>query len=255
MTTNSVEAKKEQDRQMILKAYRSLMRDTYPVVKDKNERKEIRRAFEFAAQAHEGARRKSGEPYITHPIAVGRIVVKEVGLGATSIICALLHDVVEDTEVELSDIKREFGSEVAVIIDGLTKISGVFDHQTSAQAENFRKMLLTLNDDVRVILIKLADRLHNMRTLQHMKSTSQLKIASETIYLYAPLAHRLGLAKIKHELEDIALKYTEPHVYIQLHSQLKKVQRENRYYNQKFMGEIRDKLKSEGMDFTRNNFV
>lgn len=250
MRSKGVEIQKEQDRQVILKAYRSLMRDTYPVVTSKNERKEIRRAFEYSVVAHEGIRRKSGEPYILHPIAVARIVVREVGLGATSIICALLHDVVEDTDIELKDIKREFGSEVSVIIDGLTKISGVFDHQTSAQAENFRKMLLTLNDDVRVILIKLADRLHNMRTLQHMKKTSQLKISSETLYLYAPLAHRLGLSTIKTELEDLALKYTEPFTYVELNAKLKKVQRENRYFTQKFMGKIRKKLQENGLNFS-----
>ncbi len=250
MTTNSVETKREQDRQTILKAYRSLMREAYSVVSDKNERKEMRRAFEYAVEAHEGVRRKSGEPYILHPIAVAKIVVKEVGLGATGVICALLHDVVEDTDIELKDIRREFGSEVAVIIDGLTKISGVFDHQTSAQAENFRKMLLTLNDDVRVILIKLADRLHNMRTLEHMKNTSQLKIASETLYLYAPLAHRLGLSKVKHELEDIALQFTEPDLYNEIQHKLMHVQRSDRYQNNKFMGQIRDKLQEEGVDFT-----
>ncbi len=250
MTTNQVETKREQDRQLILKAYRSLMRDAYSVVTDKHERKEIRRAFEYSVAAHEGIRRKNGEPYILHPIAVAKIVIKEIGLGATSIISALLHDVVEDTEIELTDIRKEFGAEVAVIIDGLTKISDVFDDKTSAQAENFRKMLLTLNDDVRVILIKLADRLHNMRTLEHMKKTSQLKIASETLYLYAPMAHRLGLSKIKHELEDIALQYTEPEGYKQIHRQLVHVRQTNRYQNKKFMDQIKNKLREEGVDFT-----
>ena len=158
-------------------------------------------------------RRKSGEPYIYHPIAVAQICVEEIGLGATSIICALLHDVVEDTEIELTEIEAMFGKNVAKIIDGLTKISGVFDYGSSQQAENFRKMLLTLSDDIRVILIKLADRLHNMRTLTSMAKEKQLKIASETVYLYAPLAHRLGLNAIKSELEDLGLKRTEPEAY------------------------------------------
>jgi GTP diphosphokinase / guanosine-3',5'-bis(diphosphate) 3'-diphosphatase len=238
----------EKDKKEILWAYRSLMRACEDLA-SKSERREIRRAFEYAMQAHEGARRKSGEPYILHPIAVARIAAKEMHLDATSVISALLHDTVEDTFVELNDIQREFGSEVATIIDGLTKISGVFDHKSSAQAENFRKMLLTLSADVRVILIKLADRLHNMRTLQFMKKEGQLKIASETIYLYAPLANRLGLHSVKTELEDLALKYTEPSIYLQINSQLVKVQRESRYYILQFMRSIREKLSASGLEF------
>lgn len=234
---------------MILNAYRSLMRACSDITR-KSDRKEIRRAFEYALSAHEGARRKSGEPYILHPMAVARIVVKEIGLGATSVICALLHDVVEDTFAEISDIRREFGNEVATIIDGLTKISGVFDNKSSAQAENFRKMLITLGDDVRVILIKLADRLHNMRTLQFMKKEGQLKIASETLYLYAPLANRLGLHAVKTELEDLALKYTEPTIYLQLNSKLKAVQRESKHYISSFMSSVREKLKEGGLKFS-----
>ena len=219
-------------------------------VTNKAERKEIRRAFEYAVHAHEGARRKSGEPYILHPIAVARIVVKEIGLHSTSVVCALLHDVVEDTFATIRDIRQDFGSEVATIIDGLTKISGVFDHKSSAQAENFRKMLLTLGDDVRVILIKLADRLHNMRTLQFMKKEGQLKIASETLYLYAPLANRLGLHAVKTDLEDLALKYTEPNIYLQLNASLTKVRRESRYYIKSFVKSIRDQLKESGLKFS-----
>ncbi len=238
----------EKDKQEILSAYRSMMRACEELA-TKAERKEIRRAFEYALQAHEGARRKSGEPYILHPISVARIAAKEMHLDATSVIAALLHDVVEDTFLEISDIQREFGSEVAVIIDGLTKISGVFDHKSSAQAENFRKMLLTLSADVRVILIKLADRLHNMRTLQYMKKEGQLKISSETIYLYAPLANRLGLHNVKSELEDLALKYTEPTIYLQINSKLIRVQRESRYYILQFMRSIREKLSASGQKF------
>ena len=158
-------------------------------------------------------RRKSGEPYIYHPIAVAHIAAKELGLGATSIIAALLHDVVEDADYEISDIETMFGSKISKIIEGLTKISHVFNQDISLQAENFRKMLLTLSDDVRVILIKLSDRLHNMRTLEAMPSHKRLKISSETLYLYAPLAHRLGLYSIKTELEDLGLKYTKPEEY------------------------------------------
>ena len=172
----------------------------------KTDQRLIRKAFKFAYEAHKGMRRKSGEPYILHSIAVAKIVTSEIALGATSIICALLHDVVEDTDYTIEDIENGFGKKVASIIDGLTKISGVFDKKSSLQAENFRKMLLTLSDDVRVILIKLGDRLHNMRTLDSLPPNKQIKISGETIYLYAPLAHRLGLYAIKTELEDLSLK-------------------------------------------------
>ena len=248
MAESAVDTIQEEDRKQILRAYRRLMR-TCDHITDKSERKEIRRAFEYAMEAHEGARRKSGEPYILHPIAVAQIVVKEIGLGATSVVCALLHDVVEDTFAELSDIEREFGKDAARIIDGLTKISGVFDHKSSAQAENFRKMLLTLNDDVRVILIKLADRLHNMRTLGFMKKESQLKISSETLYLYAPLANRLGLNEIKMELEDAALKFTHPSIFQEISTKLKRIQRDSRYYIKSFISSIREKLKEDKLKF------
>jgi GTP pyrophosphokinase len=193
----------------------------------------IRRAFDMAHESHKDMRRKSGEPYIYHPVAVAQIAAEEIGLGTTSIVCALLHDVVEDTEITLEDIEHEFGKKTAKIIDGLTKISGVFDYNSSLQAENFRKMLLTLADDVRVILIKLADRLHNMRTMDFMPRDKQLKISSETVYLYAPLAHRLGLYSIKSELEDLAMKYMEPVTYKAIARQLneKKVERENFVHN------------------------
>ena len=202
----------EKEKKEILNRYRSLLR----VNKDrlsKNDKKIIRKAFNVAVEAHKNMRRKSGEPYIYHPIAVAHISAKEIGLGTTSIVCSLLHDVVEDTDYTLADIKKNFGKKYALIIDGLTKIQDVFDKNVSMQAENFRKMLLTLSDDVRVILIKLADRLHNMRTLENMTKPKQLKIASETLYLYAPLAHRLGLYSIKTELEDLGLKFTKPEVY------------------------------------------
>lgn len=239
----------ESDRKVILLYYRRLMRACQDIT-TKVERKQIRKAFEFAAKAHKDARRKSGEPYILHPISVAIIVIKEVGLDATSIICALLHDVVEDTHFELVDIRREFGSKVASIIDGLTKISGVFDHKSSAQAENFRKMLLTLADDIRVVLIKLADRLHNMRTLEHMKREGQLKIASETLYLYAPLANRLGLHSLKQELEDLALLYTNPDKFEEIRTQLLSFRRNTNSYVRSFTSSIRDKIKESDLNFT-----
>lgn len=198
----------EQEKREIINRYRRLLRKAKPVLKE-GDAKRIKKAFTMSVEAHKDMRRKSGEPYIFHPLAVAEICVEEIGLGTTSIIAALLHDVVEDTDIELSDIERMFGGKVARIIDGLTKVSGVFEYGTSQQAENFRKMLFTLADDVRVILIKLADRLHNMRTLDSMPRNKQLKIASETIYLYAPLAHRLGLNAIKSELEDLYLRFTD----------------------------------------------
>ncbi len=185
-------------------------------------KEEVRKAFDIAVDAHKDMRRKSGEPYIYHPIEVAMIAAEEMGLGTTSVICALLHDVVEDTELTLDDMKNLFGEDVSQIIDGLTKIEGVFDNVKSIQAENFRKIVLTLSNDVRVILIKIADRLHNMRTLEHMRRDKQLKIASETLFLYAPLAHRLGLYNIKTELEDLCLKYMEPEAYQDITKKLEK---------------------------------
>jgi (p)ppGpp synthase/HD superfamily hydrolase len=192
----------EAENKEILKRYRALLKACKTNI-DTSERKLIRKAFDISLEAHKDMRRKSGEPYIFHPIAVATIVAEEIGLGALSIVCALLHDVVEDTDYTLEDLEKLFNKKVAGIVDGLTKISGVFDHTSSLQAENFRKMLLTMSDDVRVILIKIADRLHNMRTLGSMPKDKQLKIASETAYLYAPLAHRLGLYSIKTELDDL----------------------------------------------------
>jgi GTP pyrophosphokinase len=202
----------EQEKKEIISRYRKLLRKAKPILKE-GDAKLIKKAFTMALEAHKEMRRKSGEPYIFHPLAVAQICVEEIGLGTTSIISALLHDVVEDTDLELADIERMFGKKVARIIDGLTKVSGVFEYGTSQQAENFRKMLFTLSEDVRVILIKLADRLHNMRTLDSMPRNKQLKIASETIYLYAPLAHRLGLNVIKSELEDLYLRFTDRQMY------------------------------------------
>jgi len=239
----------EEERKEILRKYRRLLRTAKPFLKD-DDAKNIKRAFNMSQDAHKNMRRRSGEPYIFHPIAVAQICVEEIGLGTTSIISALLHDVVEDTDMEIYDIERNFGRKVAKIIDGLTKISGVFEYGTSQQAENFRKMLLTLSDDVRVILVKLADRLHNMRTLDSMPRNKQLQTSSETIYLYAPLAHRLGLYAIKTELEDLYLKYAEPDVYneIQENIVVTKVSRERFIRN--FINPIQKELRKRGFKFT-----
>lgn len=240
----------EEEKKLILREYRALLRALKHRIK-KGDKKLIRRAFEISADAHKDMRRKSGEPYILHPLAVARIVIEEIGLGVTSTICALLHDVVEDTEITLEDIESEFGQVYAKIIDGLTKISNVVDlkSDTTVQAENFRKILLTLADDPRVILIKLADRLHNMRTLESMSREKQLKISSETTYIYSPLAHRLGLYEIKSELEDLALKYTQPEVYWEIAQGLKETKRERTKYINEFIKPIKDELQALGLDF------
>lgn len=239
----------ELENQQIVKAYRSLLKACKRQL-EKGDKKLIREAFNLALDAHKNMRRKSGEPYILHPLAVAQICAEEIGLGTTSIVCALMHDVVEDTEISLADIRMQFGDKVAKIIDGLTKISGVFDQQDkSMQAENFRKMLLTLSDDVRVILIKLADRLHNMRTLDSMSAKSQLKIASETQYVYAPLAHRLGLYAIKTELEDLATKYIEPENYNFVKDKLQETKLQRNRYIKQFIEPIDEALTESGFKF------
>jgi len=211
----------------------------------------IRKAFEFANNAHAGVKRKSGEPYIIHPLAVAKIVIEEIGLSATSIIAALCHDVVEDTDYTLEDISNLFGEKVAAIVDGLTKLTDEFTPQhDSKQANNFRKMLMTLSDDVRVILIKLADRLHNMRTLDSMAPQKQLKIAAETLYIFAPLAHRLGLYAIKSELEDLSLKYKHPDAFNQIQFRLQNQREKRDYLVTEFIRPIEAQLKQEGIEFT-----
>ena len=210
----------------------------------------IERAFKFAKEAHKGIRRRSGEPYILHPIAVARIVSQEIGLGSTSICAALLHDVVEDTEYTIEDIENHFGKKIASIVDGLTKISGgIFGDQASAQAENFRRLLLTMSEDIRVILIKMADRLHNMRTLGSMLPSKQYKIAGETLYIYAPLAHRLGLFAIKTELEDLAFKYEHPDAYNQIKQKIAETEESRQQIYNNFAKPIVAKLKELGFDF------
>lgn len=242
-TIDLVAEKKE-----ILKRYRTLLKSNAARM-EKGDKLILRKAFELAVDAHKDMRRKSGEPYIYHPIAVAQIAVSEIGLGTTAIVGALLHDTVEDTDISLEDIKGMFGEKIMKIIDGLTKISGVFDQTSSLQAENFRKMLLTLSDDIRVILIKLADRLHNMRTLESMSRDKQIKIASETLYLYAPLAHRLGLNAIKTEMEDLGLKYTEPEAYHLISQKLQETQKERTRYINKFSLPIINTLTEQGFNF------
>ncbi|HZH96736.1 MAG TPA: HD domain-containing protein, partial [Flavisolibacter sp.] len=238
----------EQEKKLILREYRSLLRSLKSRIK-LGDRKLIRQAFEMSAEAHKSMRRKSGEPYILHPLAVARICTEEIGLGVRSSICAMLHDTVEDTDVALEDIQREFGNEIAKIVDGLTKISTVVDVNASQQADNFRKILLTLTDDPRVIIIKLADRLHNMRTLDSMRTEKQLKISSETIYVYAPLAHRMGLYNIKTELEDLSMKFLEPGTYKEIARKLAETKRERTRYINEFVRPLDGKLVMAGFDF------
>jgi guanosine-3',5'-bis(diphosphate) 3'-pyrophosphohydrolase len=241
----------EVEKNEILKRYRALLRASKSTLQ-KGDKRMIRKAFDMALESHKDMRRKSGEPYIYHPIAVAQIAAEEIGLGTTSIVCALLHDVVEDTDMTLEDIEREFGKKVAKIIDGLTKISGVFDTNSSLQAENFRKMLLTLADDVRVILIKLADRLHNMRTMEFMPRDKQLKLSSETVYLYAPLAHRLGLYAIKSELEDLSMKYMERETYQFIKNKLNEKKAEREKFIRDFIEPVKKVL--EGQDLVADLF-
>tara|TARA_B110000908_G_scaffold125509_1_gene147144 strand:+ start:68 stop:2275 length:2208 start_codon:yes stop_codon:yes gene_type:complete len=236
----------ELENKEIVKRYKTLLRSCNSDI-TREDKKLIRKAFNLAVEAHKGIRRKSGEPYIFHPIAVAQIVAKDIGLGATSIACALLHDVVEDTDYTLEDMEQMFNPKIRQIIDGLTKITDLAEQDISIQAENFRKMLLTLSDDVRVILIKLADRLHNMQTLDSMARHKQQKIGSETLYIYAPLAHRLGLYTIKTELEDLGLKYTEPDIYRDTSRQLNETKKARVQYIQKFTKPLKDTLQSHGL--------
>ena len=239
----------EQENKEILARYKDLISNTYRTLDEENN-KLIRKAFDIALDAHKDQRRKSGEPYIYHPIDVAKIVANEIGLGATSIACALLHDVVEDSEYTYDDLKKIFGEKIAEIVNGLTKIS-VMNHQNiSVQSENYRKLLLTLSEDFRVILIKIADRLHNMRTLDSMAPSKQRKIASETVYIYAPLAHRLGLYVIKSELEDLSLKYNNPDVFNEIATKLESAEENRRKYVDEFKNEVSEQLEIEHLNFT-----
>ena len=232
----------ELDKKLILRDYRKLLRYSQSVI-SKDDLVLIKKAFKISLEAHKDMRRKSGEPYILHPLAVAQICVKELGLDSKSIICALLHDVVEDTDITLNYLEKEFGKPVSKICDGLTKISGFFSPEISKQAENFKKMILTISDDLRVILIKLADRLHNMRTLDSMNRKSQIKIASESIYIYAPLAHRLGIFSIKTELEDLYLKYTNYKDYISIVKKLSSSKEKRDKFIKSFIRPIKRKTK------------
>src|SRR5512133_3581222 len=239
----------EEDISRIEAEYKSLTDSLYRCDKP-SDRALIDKAFRFANEAHRDMRRNSGDPYIIHPISVARIVNQEIGLGAKSVAAALMHDVVEDTDVTLETVEKEFGPKIATLIDGLTKISGTYSQETnSMQAENFRKMLLTLSDDLRVILIKIADRLHNMRTLESMPEHKKMKVAGETIFLYAPLAHRLGLYAIKSELEDLSFKFRQPQIYEEISSKLKHSEKKNLSLINKFSLPIIEKLTEAGMQF------
>ncbi|CAM3523789.1 GTP diphosphokinase (guanosine 3',5'-polyphosphate synthase) [Flavobacterium saliperosum S13] len=245
-----IEIDLEAENKAIAKEYKELLRISYQTLSE-DDKKLIRKAFDVAVDAHKDQRRKSGEAYIFHPIAVAKIVAGEIGLGATSIAAALMHDVVEDTDITVEDIEKMFNPKIARIVDGLTKIAKVkTDQEISMQAENFRKMLLTLNDDVRVILIKIADRLHNMQTMESMVDYKQAKIASETLYIYAPLAHRLGLYNIKTQLEDLGLKYTEPAVYNDIVSKMKESKEEQQAYIKSIADVLKNSLDEEHIEYT-----
>ncbi len=245
MTEEAIEAEKKE----LAKQYKQLLKISYRTL-SAADKKLIRSAFDVAVDAHKNQRRNSGEAYVFHPIAVAKIVASEIGLDATSIAAALLHDVVEDTEYTLADLEQLFGETVARIVDGLTKISKMpYDGDVSLQAENFRKMLLTLNEDIRVIIIKIADRLHNMQTMDSMPDYKQVKIASETLYIYAPLAHRIGLYNIKTQLEDLGLKYTEPEVFNDILSKIKESKEDQDAYIDAFTQTIKDSLDAENLKY------
>jgi GTP pyrophosphokinase len=240
----------EAENKAIAQEYKELLRISYQTLTNED-KKIIRKAFDVAVDAHKDQRRKSGEAYIFHPISVAKIVARDIGLGATSIAAALMHDVVEDTDITVEDIEKMFNPKIAQLVEGLTKIAKVkTDQEISMQAENFRKMLLTLNDDVRVILIKIADRLHNMQTMGSMADYKQAKIASETLYIYAPLAHRLGLYNIKTQLEDLGLKYTEPVIYNDIVSKIKETKEEQDEYIKTISDILSTSLQEEGIEFT-----
>ena len=246
---DSANISSQQDDVMIRQAYEFLL-DGYMQSNHRKKKDLIEKAFNFARSAHDGVRRRSGEPYIMHPIAVATIVSREIGLGSTSICAALLHDVVEDTEFTVEDIEAQFGPKIAQIVEGLTKISGgIFGDMASAQAENFRKLLLTMGDDIRVVLVKMADRLHNMRTLASMPPQKQYKIAGETLYIYAPLAHRLGLFAIKTELEDLSFKYEHPETYQQIEQQISDSAQHRTEVFDRFAAPIRERLDRMGLDY------
>ena len=239
----------EEDEKILAEKWEELQAACAKICKNEEDRNFIRRAYFLAKEAHQGVRRRSGEPYLLHPIAVAKIAVDEIGLGVKSVVAALLHDVVEDTDYTVEDMERIFGHKIATMVDGLTKMSGVFNANTSEQAEYFRKVLLTLSDDVRVILIKIADRLHNMRTLGFMPANKQIKITGETFHLFAPLAHRLGLFAIKSEMEDLCLKYRFPKEYEEIKLKVEQTERERSEYIKRFNAPIIEALDRNGIKY------
>ena len=239
----------EDDERILAEKWEELQASCAKICKNEEDRNFIKRAYFLAKEAHQGVRRRSGEPYLLHPIAVAQIAVDEIGLGVKSVVAALLHDVVEDTDYTVEDMERMFGHKIATMVDGLTKMSGVFNAETSEQAEYFRKVLLTLSDDVRVILIKIADRLHNMRTLGFMPVNKQIKITGETFHLFAPLAHRLGLFAIKSELEDLCLKYRFPEEYEAIRQKVEQTERERSEYIKRFNAPIIEALDRDGIKY------
>ena len=239
----------EEDERILAEKWEELQASCAKICKNEEDRNFIKRAYFLAKEAHQGVRRRSGEPYLLHPIAVAKIAVDEIGLGVKSVVAALLHDVVEDTDYTVEDMERIFGHKIATMVDGLTKMSGVFNADTSEQAEYFRKVLLTLSDDVRVILIKIADRLHNMRTLGFMPANKQIKITGETFHLFAPLAHRLGLFAIKSELEDLCLKYRFPEEYEAIRQKVEQTERERCEYIKRFNAPIIEALDRNGIKY------
>ncbi|MDE6779554.1 MAG: HD domain-containing protein, partial [Alistipes sp.] len=238
-----------EDERLIKEKWDELLYSCTNICKTNDDWDFIKRAFFLAKEAHAGVRRRSGEPYLLHPIAVAKIVVDEIGLGVKSVVAALLHDVVEDTDYTVEDMDRIFGPKIAYMVDGLTKMSGVFNTDASEQAEYFRKVLLTLSNDVRVILIKIADRLHNMRTLGSMPLNKQIKITSETMYLFAPLAYRLGLYAIKSELEDLCMKYRFPQQYAEITRKLDETETQRQEFINRFNAPIIDALRRNGIQF------
>lgn len=249
METKPYTLSAEEENRLIDREFRDLL-DGYMSSNHRKKVDIIERAFKFAREAHHGVRRRSGEPYILHPIAVAKIASQEIGLGSTSICAALLHDVVEDTEFTVEDIEQHFGKKIAEIVAGLTKISGgIFGDKASAQAENFRKLLLTMSQDIRVVLIKMADRLHNMRTLGSMAPNKQYKIAGETLYIYAPLAHRLGLFAIKTELEDLSFKYEHPREYERISGLLRRSEEGRSMVYNNFAAPIAERLDAMGLEY------
>jgi GTP pyrophosphokinase len=248
-TTCEIMAEVDFDK-LVRAQYRALVKSATERGADKDDLALIKKAFKVAEDAHKDVRRKSGEPYITHPLAVAQIVAHEIGLGPQSIAAALMHDVIEDSEYTREDLDHLFGPNVAYIVEGLTKIQGIFDMQTSMQSENFRKLLVSISDDVRVVLIKMADRLHNMRTLDSMAHAKQLKIASETLYIFAPLAHRMGLYAFKQEFEDLSLKYLEPEVYKELIEKMSEAEELDGGYLERFSRNLEDLLRVEGFSFS-----